>query len=430
MGGRTIENGEVVVRDGEIVAVGERTAHRHAGEIRDLGDCVLLPGFVNAHSHIDYTMSRNRCDALNLWDWIDRVGFNKHRPPDLGIVADSARLGAAECALSGVTCLGDSSFTGVAAEAMDAVGLRGIVYLELFGQSAGDRYEQVFAEKLNTIDRIRERCSGLVALGLSPHAVYTSNLEVLRLCADSCAELNTPIAIHLAETAAEADYLMHGTGPIAEWRRRMGYEPMVSGMTPTVHVNKAGLLRQGVCLAHCVHLSDDDLGLIASSGASVAHCPRSNAYLGAGIAPVPKLLAAGVGVGLGTDSAGSCLRLDFFEEMRFSLAVHRAVAEDAAAITANTLLGLATIGGARALGLADLVGTLEPGKRADMIAVDTTGVLPGEDLALAVLSGSPADVVMTIVDGVELVRDRRLTRFDRAECLARLKDSMTRMGIE
>ena len=406
MDGRIVEPGEVLVRDGEISAVGTGLAEANPAEPTcDLGKCALLPGFVNAHSHIDLTLARNKVDALNLWDWIDAVCYNKSRVPDYETVTLSAKLGAAECVRSGVTCLGDSTFTGAAAEALGTLGLRGIAYLEVFGQSAGVSYAQVFHKRLDDVREQQSACSQLITIGISPHTIYTSNRELLRLCTDTCAELGIPVAFHLAETRAEADYSLDGTGPISDWRRRLGYEPMASGLRPAEYLHQIGFLRPGVCLAHCVDLSPQEVELVARSGVGVAHCPRSNAYLGAGIAPVAELVAAGADVGIGTDSAGSCLRFDFFEEMRFALALQRARAEDAATITAKDVLRLATVGGARALGLADRIGTIEPGKSADLIAVDLSKVLPGEDIWLAVLSRSPSDVRLVVVNGCEVVRD-------------------------
>ena len=404
MDDRAIENGEVLVVDGEIRAVGTGLADARPGEsVNDLGQCALLPGFVNAHSHIDLTLTRNKADALNLWDWIDAVCYNKTRVPDCETVTLSAKLGAAELLRSGVTCLGDSTYTGAAAEALGALGLRGIVYLEIFGQSAAENYAQVFHRKLDQVHEVQSASSPLVTIGISPHAIYTSNRDLLKFCTDTCAELNIPVAFHLAETRPEVEYSLAGAGAVADWRRRLGYEPMINGVRPAEFLHEIGFLREGVCLAHCVHLSSEEIELVARSGAGVAHCPRSNAYLGAGIAPVAELLAAGASLGLGTDSAGSCLRFDFFEEMRFALGLQRARAEDAGVLTAKSVLELATIGGAHALGLADRIGTLEPGKRADMIAVDLGEMLPDEDVWLAVLSRSPADVRLVVVDGIEVV---------------------------
>ncbi|OFX16649.1 MAG: hypothetical protein A2Z18_10250, partial [Armatimonadetes bacterium RBG_16_58_9] len=336
MDGRVIDDGEVLVQDGEIRGVGEGLINAHPSEeLCELPDCALLPGFVNAHSHIDFTTSRNAHNGLNLWDWLDRVSYNKLRKPVYDQVLDSAVTGASELARSGVTCLGDCSPTGAAAEAMTQVGLRGIVYREIFGQSMGADYRAKFEQAIEEARDLQSRQSPLVQIGISPHAIYSSNREVLELTAATYAELNIPVAVHAAETEAERDYSLSGTGPIAEWRRTLGYEPMVTGLTPVRYLEDVGLLRKGVYLAHCVHVSDEEIDLIARSGTGVAHCARSNAYLGCGVAPVPKLIRSGVCMGLGTDGPASCLTLDFFDEMRFALAIHRALAKDAGVITAK-----------------------------------------------------------------------------------------------
>lgn len=423
MDGRVIRDGEVVVREGGIVAVGQGLAEAYPEDaISDLGDCALLPGFVNAHSHLDPTFRRNLGDGLNLWDWLDALAFRKGTVPDYDILLASATLGAAECARSGITCLGDSTISGAAAEAMAAVGLRGVVYRELFGQSMGAEYRSKFASVMDQVRELRERFGTLLKIGLSPHSVYTSTPEVLGLCAETCTEFGIRVAIHLAETSAEAEYLQSGTGPLADWRRGLGYEPMVAGVRPARLLERVGLLRPGVCLAHCAHLSEDEVDLVAGSGASVAHCPRSNAYLGAGVAPVLRLRNAGAVVGVGTDSAGSAMTLDMFEEMRFGLGLQRAISEDAGVITAKVALEMATIDGARALGLAELVGTLEPGKRADMIALDVSDALAGEDVYLAVVSRSPGDVRLAMVEGREVALGGRAVSVDIAGCRARLDE--------
>jgi cytosine/adenosine deaminase-related metal-dependent hydrolase len=255
--------------------------------------------------------------------------------------------------------------------------------------------------KLRLANELDARTSDRIAIGISPHSIYTSNRQTLELCAG----LDIPVSLHLAETRAETEYSISGTGPIADMRARMGYAPMASGLSPVRYLSETGLLRPGACLAHCVHVTSEEAGLIAGSGACVAHCARSNAYLGVGIAPLVGFLEADAVVGLGSDSAASCGRLDFFEEIRFALALQRAGAEDAGVLTAKSVLNLATMGGAAALGLSDRIGSLEPGKRADMIAVDVGDMLPGADPWLTVISKSPADVRMTLVDGAEIARD-------------------------
>ncbi|MCX6343994.1 MAG: amidohydrolase family protein, partial [Armatimonadetes bacterium] len=422
-----IENGEALVSGELISAVGVGLTDKYPHEpVRDLGCCALMPGFVNAHCHIDYTMSRNRLDGLNLWDWIDAVGFRKGRAPDYELILASAKLGCAELALSGVTCLGDSSFSGAAASAIDQMGLRGIVYKEIFGQSMGANHADGCAAAVDSVGELQAGMSDRVKIGLSPHSVYTSNIEVLRFCAES----GLPVAIHLAETSAETQYCLDGAGPLADWRRKLGYEPMISGNTPTRRLADAGLLRKGVSLAHCVHVDSKEIAMIAASGASVVHCPRSNAFLGAGIAPITEFIRAGACVGLGTDSAGSCGNLDFFDEMRCALRFARNFAKDALAMTANNILSIATLGGAKTLGLSDIIGSIEPGKRADMIAIDMARMLPCEDLGLAILSRCPSDVMMAMVGGKEILSNGRLASFDIRDLEQSLKAGLESQGFE
>lgn len=418
-----IENGEVWVENWRIREVGQELSKLHTeAEVVELGRAAILPGFVNAHSHVDYTLSRNAHDSLNLWEWLHLVGFRRGKVPDYELVLASARLGAAECARSGITCIGDCSFSGAAAGAIDEIGLRGIVYKELFGQSMRGDYEERFARVLDEVGDMQAKASDRVRIGISPHTVYTTNPEVLRLCAKTCASLNMLVAMHLAETRAEEEYTLTGTGPIADWRRELGYEPMVSGLRPVEVLKEAGLLREGVSVAHCVHVAPEEVEMIAASGAVVVHCARSNAYLGTGVFPLSAFRKAGARMGLGTDSAASCMRLDFFEEMRFALGLHRARAEDAGAMSAKDVLKLATRGGAEALGLGGEIGALERGMRADMIAVDIRDALAGENVYLAVLSRSPADVVLRLVDG-------RPVEPDVESRTAELAELMERQGI-
>lgn len=423
MNGSVVERGAMLVREGRIAEIGTELDDRYPDElVRDLGQCAILPGFVNAHSHVEPTFRRNTLDALNLWEWVEELGFRKDSALSCYLLQFSALVGAAECALSGITCVGDCSFSGAAVEAVTAAGLRGVVYLEIFGQSAGDRFRANFDEKLELVRELQKNVPKRLKIGISPHSVYTSDRGTLELCGDACSRLGLPVAVHAAETAAETDYLLHGVGPIADMRRRMGYEPMVAGLTPVEYLGEVGLLLEGVCLAHCVHVSEGEIGLIASSGASIAHCARSNAYLGSGVAPIAKLCSAGATVGLGTDSAASCMRLDFFEEMRFALGLQRAYAKDAGVFTAKDVLSMATIGSAKALGLDDYIGTLEPGKCADFIAVNISRMLPMEDIFSTVISGAPSDVVLTVVDGVEVARDGVPLLVDLEECRTRLAE--------
>lgn len=416
-----IEHGEVLIENGLIKAVGKGLSEAFPGQPgRDLGNAALMPGFVNAHTHLEYTLRQPPRDGLNLWEWLEQTGFGPGHTPGLEVLAASAETGAAECALSGVTCVGDCSFSGVSARAIDAVGIRGVVYREIFGQSLGEKHGDALRRLLDEASRTCDELSDRVMPGISPHSVYTSNRGLLELCARISESDGVPIALHAAETRAEADYLIRGAGPLAHMRRKLGREPMAAGMRTAPYLQETGLLRKGVCLAHCVDLLPEEVSLIASSGAGVAHCPRSNALLGAGIAPVPGLNRAGARVGIGTDSSASCLTLDFLEELRFALAIHRASAEDAGVLMAKDVLRQATLGGAEALGLDREIGSLEAGKRADLIAIDLGRMAEDADLCLAILASSPDDVVLVIVDGEIVAEKGRLTRIDVSECEKRL----------
>lgn len=417
-----IECGEVLVEDGAIKAVGTGLSEALPEQPRrDLGSAVLLPGFVNAHTHLEYTFRLPPRDGLNLWDWIEATGFGLGRTPDPEVLAASAMFGAAQCALSGVTCAADSSYSGASAAAIDAVGIRGTVCREIFGQSLGEGYKNGLDRLLDELHEMRGRLSGRIRMGVSPHSVYTSNRELLELCAGLCDSAGIPVALHLAETRAEADYLTQGSGPLTDMRRKMGREPMGAGMRPVPYLRETGLLRKGVCLAHCVDVTPEEVEMIASSGAGVAHCPRSNAMLGAGIAPLPGLTAAGARVGIGTDSPASSLNLDFIEELRFALAIHRANAEDAGALMAKDVLRQATIGGAQALGMEREIGSLEAGKRADVVAIRLDPARAAADPHLAVLASAAKDVALVLVDGEPVVEKGGLTRVDMSDCESRLR---------
>lgn len=385
--GAPIADGAVAIEGGRIAAVGSAS---ELGEGRSFPGSAILPGFVNAHTHLEYTVYAGFGDGLSFAPWLDthitrkrRIGWNDA----LAI----ARLGAAECLASGVTTVGDASFTGAAALACDELGLRALVYLEVFGaepEPALERFQQLR-------ERAAPAASERVRLGVSPHAPYTCSAEVYA----ACAALRLPIATHLNESEAELRWLTTGDGPFAEAEDILVPPPGRSGVRLLA---ERGLLGPSLTAAHCVFLDEEELRLLAESGTGIVHCPRSNALLGCGMAPVATLAAAGARVGLGTDSPASTPSLDMFEEMRAALMLSRLRAGRAEAMPAARILELATLGSARALGLESEIGTLEPGKLADLAVVSLEGTpfLPWEDPAAAVvLGGSPGRVVATLVGG-------------------------------
>jgi cytosine/adenosine deaminase-related metal-dependent hydrolase len=386
--GPPVEGGAVAVEGGVITAVGTSA---ELGRGTHYEDAVIVPGFVNAHTHLEYAVYGGFGDGLG--DFAEWITLHIERKARIGWDAyvDIARLGAALCLMSGVTTVGDCSYSGATAVACADLGLRATVYVEVFGSDPARSLEH-FAE-------IRERVdgsfSGRVRPGISPHAPYSVSLELYQ----ASRELGLPVATHISESAAEVRYLLTGEGPWGAYSALLVDPPRTTG---TRMLAQHGLLGPDVVAAHCVMLDEEEIGLISSTGTGVAHCPRSNAALGCGVAPLAELRAAGAFVGVGTDSPASAPSFDFFEELRSVVLSARARAARPDALSAAEALELATLGSARALGLDSEVGSLTPGKRADLSVVSLSGspYLPWEDPAGAlVFGGSPDRVLATYVDG-------------------------------
>jgi 5-methylthioadenosine/S-adenosylhomocysteine deaminase len=386
-----IADGAVEIgRDGRITQVGAAAELGHGERFEG---CAIIPGFVNAHSHLEYAVYGGFGDGLSFAPWVSLHVRRKDRL-DFDAMADVARLGAAESLASGVTTVGDASFSGAAALACHDLGLRAIVYLEVFGGPGS--IDAMFEPKRA---RVADVLSDRVQLGISPHAPYTVTFELYA----ACRELGLPVATHLSESQDEQAYTRDGGGPWA------GFDLLVPpiGTSGIRGLAERGLLDRRVVAAHCVTVDEREIELLAEHDVAVAHCPRSNAVLGCGSAPLRALRHAGVRVGLGTDSPNSAVSLDFFAELRAALFGARARERDALALTTTEALELATLGGARALGLDDRIGTLEPGKVADLVVVrlNDTSFWPIEDPATAVvLGGSPDAVAATLVGGTERYR--------------------------
>jgi len=385
--GSPIPDGAVAIGDdGRIEAVGPAS---ELGEGERFPEAVILPGFVNAHTHLEYAVYAGFGDGLSFGPWI---GVHVARKSRIGLeeMEAIARLGALECLRSGMTMVGDCSFSGAAATACADVGLDAVVFLEVFGTADAGRER---FERLST--RIAAALSDGVRLGISPHAPYTTTLDLYR----AAAELRLPIATHLAESRDELDYVRSGAGPwssIAE----MLVPPL--GTTGIRALAGEGLLGPHVLAAHCVQVDEEEIAILAEHDVAVAHCPRSNAVLGCGIAPLAALREAGIRVCIATDSPASTPSFDMFDEMRAALYAARAREERPDALSAADALELATLGGARALGVADERGSLVRGKRADLTVLSFSGtpLVPWEDPVTAtVLGGSPDRVLATLVSG-------------------------------
>jgi 5-methylthioadenosine/S-adenosylhomocysteine deaminase len=378
--GPPLEGGLVRYEDGAVVEVRKGRAERH------YADAAIVPGFVNTHSHLEYAMYAGFGDGQAFGPWIATHVERKSKLERDDMVA-IARLGVLESLRAGIATTADYSFSGAAATAAAELGLRATVYLEVFAIDPAEA-ERQFEQKRALVDE-----SDLVRLGVSPHAPYSCSVDTYRWCLS----LGIPVGTHLAESANENEWLEHGGGPL------QGIAPIL--VPPTGKRAVATLepvLGPDLLCAHCVEVNDAEVALLAERNVPVAHCPRSNALLGCGIAPVAELRAADVRVGLGTDSPASTPSFDMFEEMRAAIYLSRAKTKRPEALLASDALRMATLDAARALRIEDQVGTLTPGKRADLTVVSLAGspYHPVEDPAAAVVfGGSPERVLETIVDG-------------------------------
>jgi 5-methylthioadenosine/S-adenosylhomocysteine deaminase len=365
-----IRDGTVVELGGRIVYVGPR-ADAPDGADRDLGDCALVPGLINAHTHLELTVFRGLLEDLSFREWIARLQGAKMAVMTPERFLDSARWGIAEGVRAGITSFADTCDSGVALEAMRERGVRGIMYQEVFSPSADPvavrEAAARLAEKLARHDAFETE---LQQVGVSPHAPYTVSDPLFALVARSGRRL----AVHIAESEAEHRFVCEGEGAFADALRARGFAVAPRASSPIALLARLGVLEARPLLIHCVRVSEADIAAISGSGSTVAHCPISNAKLGHGIAPVLAMLDAGIAVGLGSDSMAANNRMHLLEESRAAVLGQRVRNSRFDALAASRALELATLGGARALGLEDRVGSLEIGKEADLAAFDLTAL--------------------------------------------------------
>jgi cytosine/adenosine deaminase-related metal-dependent hydrolase len=404
-----IEGGTVAVDDSRIAFVGPRR-EAPAGSDYDLGDAVLLPGLVNTHTHLELTPMRGFLEGLEFVQWIRTLTAARAAVLDAAAMLDGARVGIAEGLLSGITTYADTCSSGVAIHAMRELGVRGIMYQEVFGP-APEQHDESMAGLAATIDQLRPLATDLVALGVSPHAPYTVHDDLMVDASAYAMRHGMPVAIHLAESRQEIAFLREGEGPFAEALRARGIDVVRRSHSPVHWLVELGVVLAHPLLIHCVQVDATDIAFIAESHCPVAHCPASNAKLGHGIAPVRAMLDEGVVVGLGSDSVASNNAMDLLAEARQAALAQNTLVGRPHALSAREALSLATLGGARALGLAARIGSLEAGKDADLAAFPLDGVrgtpaFDPEGALVFALAGTPARFVS--VAGRELVRDGRL----------------------
>jgi cytosine/adenosine deaminase-related metal-dependent hydrolase len=391
-----IENGTVVETDGVITYVGSRE-EAPPGKDYDLGEAILLPGLVNTHTHLELTAMRGFLENCQFAAWIDKLRQSRNEVLDDEMLLDSARFGIIEGVEAGITTYADTCSSGVVLQAMRELGVRGIMYQEVFGPDPSQS-SVAMRELQERVEKLQSGQNDLVSLGVSPHAPYTVSDPLYDAAAKFANERHLPLAMHIAESEGENDIVVNGSGEFADRWRQRGIPVERRARSPIALLEKHGVLERGPLLIHCVRVDDADIAIMARHRCAMAHCPASNAKFGHGIAPLLPILAAGVRVGMGSDSVASNNRMDILDEARLAVLIHRAATRKHDAFGAHRALELATIGGARALGLESRVGSLEVGKDADLAAfrIDIPRTTPVGDpysAAIFALPGRSAELV-------------------------------------
>ncbi|MBI4862818.1 MAG: amidohydrolase family protein [Candidatus Riflebacteria bacterium] len=421
--GPPIADGAVGVDGTDLVWVGPASKgrrHRRWPRIVDLEDAVLTPGLVNAHSHLELTAFRGLLEDLPFTRWLRELVRLKYQVLTPGDFVDAATWGCLEALRAGVTTVGDTGDSGATVAALSRTGLRGVFYQEVFGPDRAEA-DGAVVRLARKVRALASRASPTIRVGVSPHAVYTVSDRLFQLVQRYAARDGLDVAIHISESRDEVELIRDGTGELARTQVARGLPCPPRGTTPIRHLEDLGALHGGPLLIHAVQATDEELDLIALRGARVAHCPRSNAKLGHGSAPLAGLLSRGVAVGLGSDSVASNNSMDLIGEAREAALVARSRERRADAVPAPTAVDLATRGGARALRWDREIGSLRAGMRADLSAFSMTGAhwspAAPPEVGL-VFSGSGLDAVLTVVAGEELHVKGSFPRFSEEEVAA------------
>jgi cytosine/adenosine deaminase-related metal-dependent hydrolase len=369
-GGAVLTEGDRVVRVGDAAELERETP---AADLTDLPGCTVIPGLVNAHTHLALTVFDGLLAPDELPDWMGRLvgGIRVLSPDDLGA---SAAWGAARCLAGGATTVGDIAYGVESMAAASELGLGGVFFWELLGLAASQLDErlaetgfpgvgdgQTEATGPDPAERPSEPQSTTARPGVSPHTVYSSGPELIRAARRFADERGLPFCMHVAESQAEDDLMQRGEGPFARLAERLADGFVVPHASPVAYLDGLGVLERAV-VVHGVQLDAADIAILAERSAGIVLCPRSNAFLRGSPAPAAALAGAGVALAVGTDSVASNVDLDLFEEGRAVRRIHPG-------LDARATLELMTAGGADVLGLGDARGRLAPGSRADLCAV-------------------------------------------------------------
>ncbi len=413
-----LEGGAVAIAGDRIAAVGdarELAAEYPGARVISAAGRIVMPGLINGHTHVPMTLFRGLADDLELMEWLREVIFPAEAEHvDEEMVRWGTRLACLEMIRGGITTFVDMYyFEQVIAEEAARCGLRAIVGQTLIDFPAPDN--KTWEEAIAYARRFAEAWRGhpLVTPAIAPHAIYTVSADHLIESHRLARELDVPLLIHLAEAATEVEQSLKRTG-----------------LRPVEYADDLGILDQRVIAAHMIWPSDSEIETLAARGVGVAHCPQSNMKIATGIAPVPRLLAAGVAVGLGTDGAASNNDLDLWQEVDTAAKLHKVAARDPTVLDARQALRMATIIGARAIHMDGEIGSLEVGKRADLIVVDVSSPhqQPVYDpYSVLTYATGASDVETVIVGGRVLFAEDQYQTLDPAPILEKAAEYRDRI---
>jgi len=417
----SIVRGDLLVRDQRIADIGG-TGHT-ADTVIDGGSCVVIPGFVQTHIHLCQTIFRGAADDLALIDWLKLRVWPMEAAHSAASIRASARLGIAELIKGGTTCALTMETVNHTAEVFKVVEESG--FRATVGKCMMDKGDEVpralqeqtansIDESLALLEEWHGKASGRIRYCFAPRFAVSCTRELLEQVAQLARARGVMVHTHASENTTECQMVEQETG-----LRNIAY------------LDSLGLTGRHVALAHCVHLSDEEIEILRTSQTNVAHCPSSNLKLGSGIAPVAKLLEQGISVSLGADGAACNNRLDMFTEMRTATLLQKAL-HGPEVLPASRALRMATIDGARALGLADEIGSLEVGKRADLAVVrlDRLHATPVEDVVSAVVySAQPDDVDTVFIDGEFVLREQKLLTLDEKETISLARSEAEKLRL-
>ncbi|HUQ34626.1 MAG TPA: 5'-deoxyadenosine deaminase [Pyrinomonadaceae bacterium] len=408
----SIMTGDLFIRGNRIVSVGESAGVDAADVVIDARGCAVLPGFVQTHVHLCQTLFRGAADDLALIDWLKKRVWPMEAAHTRASARASARLAISEMIKGGTTSaltMETVNHTGEAFRAVEESGFRATI-----GKCMMDKGDDVpsalheetatsIQESLALLEEWHGRAGGRIRYCFAPRFAVSCTRELLSKVAELARTRGVMIHTHASENRTEIEMVESETG-----------------LRNVAYLHSLGITGQHVALAHCVHLDDTELDILADTGTHVAHCPSSNLKLGSGIAPIKEMIERGISVSLGADGAPCNNRLDMFTEMR-SAALLQKVFHGAEVLSAERALGLATIDGARALGLAQEIGSLEMGKRADVIIVNLEQLhltpRPVDIASALVYSAQSSDVKSVIIDGSLVMHDRELLTMDEGEII-------------